>query len=729
MKEDLISEKVVRLTGVPSLVKDNSRQPVPLGAFYFAEIEGERKNYLVRKAGDVVSRRVMWFRDNDKPEESYLREEITEDQLRQEFVALRIYRELGLEVPSVQLKTIEGKTVLVVEDLGSIRRIDLSSATLNDAQRAQVKGYYIASHLLNNPYFVYSLSARNDGQLVLPDALPQSKNHEPTIFFSPANPLLRNYIDVKKYEKAFGLNIDPKGKIEQDFRQKIEALSSQRIVEIVLEAGLPIDETRLLLEKLLAGKETTLRILTPQNLEEALNNTPEWDKLDEILEQSEGNRPFRDLTERAQRAAETIEEVRKNIKLITGKSHEEHRLGVDFNISPKELGKKLMGLRFAAVETELKEGARELLKIKQFLESKRKALPGLIFKLRGYPEVERALIDQTRTLESRFRQYTNGIVEQIWKGLSRALEGESVHDLVNYLSPTKKQLESIAELCRVVSEDEIKASVSTQNYDLLVNILLLRVKRRRIDFKLACEERNHVLVSHLSIPSLVEASLREGFLQSSLKQSQDGKTPAVNSPAGEQEILPQLVFAIDGAALGYGGLDKRAVQIERNYGKVVSFSSMTDTVEIARSVGFVIPYSLVVGGRNFVEHPCSGRGIRKELHVFDPRHSDQKKVGIQISIDHMFLFVPEQDRGKWKNFLAKPKELGGAGKSQDWIQSHLRSYPRYVDLDIYLRYFVDRESLGITLGPPGIFVTDKEEMTIHRGNKKQKLFTWVSQSV
>lgn len=712
----------------PALVKDDSRRSVSLGTFYFEETENGKKSYLVRKAGDVVPRRVVSFREKDKPEVSYLREGITEDQLRQEFVALRIYQELGLEVPDVQLKTIDGKTTLVVEDLGSARGTDSSSATLNEAQRAQVKRYYIASHLLNNPYFVYSLLARS-GQLILSDALPQSKDHEPGIFFSPANPLLRNYVDAKRYEKAFGLDIDPLGEIEQNFRQRVEGISSQRIAEIVLEARLSVNETRLLLEKLLAGKETTLRILTAQNLQEAFNNTPEWDKLDEILEQSEGNRPFRGLAERAKRAVETIEGVRKNVKLITGKSDEEPRPGVDFNLSPKELGKKLMGLRFAAVETELAEGARELLEIKQFLESKRKALPGPIFKLRGYAEIERALIDQTRTLESRLGQYINSMVEQTWKGLGKALDREFVHDLVNYQSPTKRQLESILELGQIVDENELKASVSTQNYDLLVNILLPRVKQRRIDFKLVCEERSGALVSHLSIPSLVRASLREGFLQSSLKQSQDGKTPAVNSPGGEQEILPQLTFAIDGAALGYGGLDKKAVQLERNYEKVVSFSNRTGAVEFTRSVGFIAPYSSAVSGRKFVEHPCSGLGIRDELHVFDSQHSDENRVGIQINVDDMLLFIPEQDRQEWEDFLVKPKDHDGAGKSQDWIQSHLRSYPGYVDLDIYLRYFADRESLGIISESLGIFVANEKEMTIHRGNKKQRPFTWVSQGV
>lgn len=727
-----VAEKVVQpeiQTRAPLLVKNDSRQSISLGSFYFEETENGRKNYLVRKAGDVVPRRVMSFRDKDHPVVNYLREEITEYQLKQEFIALRIYHELGLEVPDVQLRNVYGKTALVVEDLGSIRSTDLSHATQSEALSTQVKRYYLGSHLLNNPYFVYSLSERGDGQLILSDALPQSKDHEPGIFFSPANPLLRNYGDTKKFEKAFGLKIDSQGEIERSFRQRIEGLSSQRVAEIVLEAGLTTDETRPLLEKLLAGKETTLRILTSQDLEEAIDNTQEWDELDEILAQSEGNKPFRVMSERTQRAVETIENVRKNIKLITGKSGEEPQPGVDINLSPKELGKKLMGFRFAAVETELVEGARELLEIKRFLEQKRKTLPGPIFKLRGYAEVEKALTDQTKALEGRLGQYTNSLVEQMWKGLGKAMDGESTHNLVNYSSPTKRQLAFIAELGRIVSDEEIRASISTQNYDLFVNILLPRVQQRRLDFKHICEERSSALVSHLSIPSLVKTSLREGVLQSSLRQSQNGKTPAVNSPGGEQEILPQLTFAIDGAALGYGGLDKRAVQMERNYEKVVSFSNMTGAVEFARSVGFIAPYSSVVGGRKFVEHPCSGLGIREELHVFDPQHSDENKVGIQISVNDMLLFVPEKDRQEWENFLVKPNDQEGASKSQDWVQTHLRSYPEYVDLDIYLRYFADKESLGVASAPLGIFITNEKEMTIHRGNKKQKPFIWSTQGV
>lgn len=721
-----VAEKVVQAetkTGTPSLTRAESRQSVSLGTFYFEETENGRKSYLVRKTGDEVTRRIIYFGDNDKLEESYCREEIGEDQLRREFVSLKIYRELGLDVPDVQLRVVDGKTALVVEDLGDIiKSIDIFRAAQNEAKASQIKRYYIASFLLNNPYFVYSLAERSNGQLTLSDALPQSKDHEPGIFFSPANPLLRNYRDTERFEKAFGLSIDSAGEIEQDFRQKIDGLDNYRIVEIVLEAGLPPDKTRLLLREILAGKEATLRMLTSENLEEAINNTPEWDKLDEILEQSEGNRPFRDLAEKAQKSVETIRSVRNYIQLITGKGDEEARPIVDFNLSPERLGKELMGLSFAAVGTELEEGARELLEIKRFLESKRKALPGLVFKLR-YAKIEQALINQTKILENTHRQYINSMVKQIEEGLRKALGREPVHDLVNYLSPTKKQLESIVELGRLIGEDEIKTSVSGQNYDLFFNILS-SLKQRRIAFKRICAERSGALVSHLSIPSLVKEILREGFLQSPLKQSQEGKTPVVNSPGGERELLSQLAFAINGAALGYGGLDKKAVQRERNYGRVVSFSKMTGAVEPSRSVGFVAPYSSIVGGRKFVEHSPSGGGIRHELHVFDHQHSDKNRVGMQINVDDMWLFVPEQDRQEWEDFLKKPKDNGGAGKSQDWIQSHLRSYPGYVDLDTYLRYLADRKNLGITLKPLGIFVTNEEELTIHTGSRKQKPFTW-----
>lgn len=713
--------------GTPLLTKDKSQPPVLSETFYSKDAEKGRKYHLLRKAGDEVLMPRMAFDDEDKPKVSYHREKMTENQLRQTLIFLRIYQELGLNVPDLQLRVVDGKTALFVEDLGSIKNIDISSPTVGEAQAQEVKRHYIASYLLNNPYFVFSLKEKSDGQLILSDVLAPSKDHEPGIFYSPANPLLTNYIGTKKFEKAFGLGIDPKGKIEQDLRQKIEGLSSQRIAEIVLEAGLPLEETRSLLAKILTAKETTLRMLTPENLEEALHNTPEWDKLDGILEQSEGNKPFKDVAEKAQRAIETIKEVRKIIKLITGESDEELQSGADLNLSPKELGEILEGLRFRPNETELIEDAQKLLKIKRHLESKRKALPELFFKLRGYAQIERALINKIRTLEITLGQYINSMVEQTWKELGEALKGVTLHDLVNYLSPTKRQLESIAELAKIIGEDEIRTFILPKNYNLLVDILIPRVKRRRIDFKHACEERSRVLVSHLSRPSLIRETLKEGSLRSSLKQKEVGKTPAVNSPAGERDLLPQLTFAINGAALGYGGLDEEAVGLRKNNEEVVTFSRTGG--KFVQSVGFVAPYSLIVKGRKFVELPSTSPDLRDELHVFDPQYSDEHRVGTQISVDDMWLFVPGQDKQEWEDFLAKPKEQGGAGKSQDWIQSYLRTYPEWVDLDTYLRYFADRESLGIPPEPLGIFITNEEEMTIHKGMKKQRPFVWISQSV
>lgn len=710
----------------PSLAKDTLRPPISLGTFYLEETEGESKSYLVRKVGDKILRRIITFSGlEDSPNISYLRDEITEDQLKQEFVCLKIYQELGLDVSEAQLGIIDGKAALVVEDLGIVRRVDPTSTTLDKAHKDEVKRLYIASHMLNNPYFVFSLSEDTGGRVILTDALPQSKDREPGIFFSPANPLLRNYRNSEKFEKAFGLEINPQGEIEQNFRQQVERLSSQRIAEIALEAGITPDEARSLLGKLLGGKEATLERLTFHNPEDALNNSPEWDKLDEILEKSEGNRPFRVLSEIAQRAIETIEEVGRNIELITGEDGEKLDTDTDISLSPKELGKKLMGLKFLPFETELVEGVRDLLEIKCFLEQKRKALPGLIFRLRGYTEIEEALINQAQSLESKLGRFTNSLVEQMWKGLGTAMEGELIHDLGNYLAPTKSQLEVFSELRRIVSDQEIRAFISRQNYDLFANNLLPRAQRRRLDFKRLCEERNRALVSHLSIPSLVKTSLQEGVLQSSFKQSQSGKIPVVNSPAGEQKILSQLTFAIDGAALGYGGLDKKAVQMERNFEEVVSFSNMTGAVEFAQSVGFVVPYSSIVNGRKFVEHPATGRGnLRDELHIFDPQHSDENRVGAQISVDDMFLFVPEKGKQEWEDFLLKSKDQGGAGKNQDWVQTHMKDYPEYVDLDIYLRYFVDKDSLGVISVPFGIFITNGKKMTIHRGLKKQKPFVW-----
>jgi len=715
--------------GVPGLIKNESRQKISLGEFYFEEIDGEKKSRLVRKEGDGVQVRLIRFNYEGKPEIFYSREQISDSQLRREYVALKIYKELGLNVPDVEVKTVDGKTALIVEDIGITKNIDLSRTPPSGEQRSQILKYYITSRLLNNPDFVYSLSGKDEGQLMLTNALPHTEKHEPAIFFSPANPLLKNYPDSKRYEKAFGLEINPNRETEQVMRQKIENFDNQRIAEIVLESGLPVEETRPLLEKLLAAKETTLEILTPLNLEESLNNTPEWDRLDERLEESEGNKPFKNLAERAKRITGIINEVRGNIKLISGEW--EKKVGqttADINLSPKELGAKLIGIRFADTETELVEGSREFLQIKGFLESKKRTFPELVYKLRGYSKIERALIDQTRTLQGKLERYADGSVEQMWEWLGNVLRREStIHDLVNFLSPTKGQLEAMVELGHVVDEESIKSFVSKQNHDLFAGTLLPMLKQRRLEFKRTSENKTKALVSHLSIPSLVKTTLQEGALQSSYKQMQEGKTPAVNSPGGQQEILPQLAFAIDGAALGYGGLDKQAMQLETKYGKIVSFSSPLGAVGIESSVGFVAPYSSIVRGRKFVEHPCSGLGIREELHIFDPQHNNENKRGLEINTDELFLFVPEKDRSEWEGFLSKSKDQKGAGKNREWIESHLRSYPKYVDIDIYLRYLVDRESLGISRKPIlGTFATNKEELIIHAGNVEQKTFTWVS---
>lgn len=688
---------------------DSSRRSLRTGAFYWEESEAGLRSWIVRKAGEKVWYDQLFFNSGN---EHFRRETVeivlTESQLRREFIKLSLYRELGLAVPQAKLITVNDQLALAVEYLGYVRPLNQKTESLSSEQAAEVQRFYFASHFLDNPRFVYSLAQRSDNSLVLVDCLPWGS--QGIFFFYPGNrrATQRTYTE-DLFEKYFGLNVDRDDPLFCDMLERLQGLKKKKIVDIVLASGLPFSEARETLAHLLAAQERTERYFTAVNLEAVMKNSPEWDTLDGYLEKSQGNAEFASLSRQLNYFCERYREIQERMNLLKAvEIDSQEALPMD------EAFVKTILVTGDPFRASLLEGINNVLAVKKQLMHAKKRLPGLIYKLRGYPAYELALESRVVEAERRRRGYLNESCAYFCKsGYKVLLPRDSLHNLDNYLAPTLQQLLDWQEFLAIVEREE---GIDRESRGSLRSIFE-ELKRRRADFKALCEDRSRSVVVHVSTPRWIKNAMVEGFLESGLSQASRGKRRVANSPAGAREPLPALAFSIGGAAEGYGGEDRQIIERtgwggDRFYDYVRSLM-----IESGTSCGFVAGYVQVVTGRQFMELPMTGGGGYEELHVFCGDYVEEKRKGVELEVKGLVLLVPESEKTKWEEFLAGYYD-------QFWINDHLKTYPPYLDMNTYVRYFSDE--LGIETSPLGIFLTDFKKAVPDKTIGSRNIYRWVS---
>ena len=701
--------------------KDTSRVSRTGGSYYLEEQNGKMIPRFVMREGDHVSP----ARSHDAYKESYRdinfpmdEKVLTEDQIRRGYIAMRIYKELGLTVPDVTLQTVDGKISLVYEDIEEhqfqandvLQTVSGKDKLLQEDIQLQMDEFYLASIVVDNPDFYLSLrlntQAEKEKMIVLPSFIPR-------IDVPMDDHSLEQYSAVGKRSLQ----------ARSVMYQRLLQLDNRRIGEIVKDAHLPLPEARALYRNMLLAKE---HIMTACSIEtfDVMTNTPKWDQADQLLGQLQLNEPFRGAAAQAESCLQFVQKVEKNISLLRTTELAPKHSDVVLSLRSGMQVLKQMSFR---TDEDIISSSQTLVEFKSFMDTQLTKFPkpirSVISLIGGYDSAQRLLDKRFEELEEVFSTRVDTIVSNIIRRLPEYTK--PLHrSLSDVSSPTLQQIRSIESLYAALQQEdmqEIVHPVRLKNLDKRISVM----KDQRSLYRRFCDDRYRAVVSHLTSKQTkvsdmgIRSILREGVLQSSLRQQEDGKKPFVNSPAGEREILAQLTFTINGAKLEYG-------TDWMHDGSMRGHEKETPSV-----VGFVAPYRLIVKDRLVTEWDTSfNKPV--ELHVMEPSHGDDHRQGIEIPIDEFCLFVPEEEMSEWESFLRLSKDEGGAERSDEWIQTHLRSYPELMDLDTYLHFFVDAEMLPPEQDDPiGIFDRHTQEIILHRGDMgpvEADTYKWIQAS-
>jgi len=370
--------------------------------------------------------------------------------------------------------------------------------------------------------------------------------------------------------------------------------------------------------------------------------------------------------------------------------------------------------------------------------------------LRGYEEkISRAvdhLSEMWKDQAVRTAQMSVALGERIYGRLSENSRYGNLFNLGGIAQllvvPTRDQEEAVVNFCR-------NGKQFLEIYKEFLSTLHLRgreldniegvVKYRREQLKRRCEEIRSDRVCHMTLTheEYAESILREGFLVSSMGQQKLSRRVRINSPAALRMLLPEVTFSINGAELQYGGAvqDLEDVEKGRGYKTGILAPRTKDKKEQFSGVGFVFPYTAVVEGHQFFEQISSqGQGYDhyNELHVFDPEYDgtyhrdDWEHSVVRIDINKGVFIAPESQRDRWRNFLLKSKEEGGAGKDEKWIEEHVRFYPDYTTPNDFIELADTYGGLNFPKTDQGILIPTGKSGRIGGPESLTPLFKWVT---
>lgn len=610
-----------------ALKPDKNRQKTNSGEWYSEEsADGEKRYWLVTTPEDQRLINNRWVK-------------FSEGQLKAEYIALKIYKELGLEVPDARLIKIKDKTALAFEDLGNIRSPRDSEETTKLRDNQAVKASFVAHLYLDTRYAETALAKRGN-DVVWTDARgalgywrnkTTSERDDDELHLGSA-PDADVYL---KESKMFSKVVPDDMTL---MARKIAGLDNERIVSIVREAGLPIDQTRKIIRSLLRRKENITKSYAREtpNIPE---DTPEWLALEARLEESVGNKRLKEASTEAQIEAARLEKVLNNKGQIdqnletldhpsvTQKLATTPKQQVRFEEVVTTLGQELEKLGSAIDHFDDKQHdsgdilsySAQLINIQQHLTSLQKANPWILATITGkashLENIKRNIVGQVDNLRKVWAEYqgqipfsvrqiivnhTAGLAAGYFANKSRpriesydlekyALGGPKdwnyypweERQLVRYYAvPSLKQiqqLESIRDTLKQMVQN-YPAQIDLREQQKMLGLLIEHSHNRRNLFKVKCEEIQNATASHVTTKELAKKILTSGSIKSSLLQSLTEQTAYVNSPGGQRELLPAIAFAVNGAEDAYGGSADESQAISRRGEYYMQAKKIVDTL-------------------------------------------------------------------------------------------------------------------------------------------------------
>lgn len=381
--------------------------------------------------------------------------------------------------------------------------------------------------------------------------------------------------------------------------------------------------------------------------------------------------------------AETLIEAQKNLKKLEQYHKEMKDAGIDLRI-PGNLSK-------------LKE------KIQKNID-----------KLENMPreEIEK-IIRKSNSLEVKFQESLNdeinpslyGILSVEFYRIPKKDQEDAINDFFEKEKNFIKQYQSFIE--------------NPVDKERDIDLFLEKIKLKKEKLRKKCEEIRNSYVCHMTLSNeeYAKSILRDGFLISAAGQKKLRGEAVVNSPVGQKKLLPEITFSINAVESKYG---RTETIFNKIYGVTAPLKTEQDRGDRYSGVGFIFPYSTAVEGKIFHEEGSTQRSDIKELHVFNKNHDDLRHhdVDSRIDVNKGFFIVPRNKQRSWEIFLLTPKEDGGAGKNQEWVEEHVIFYPEYTDPSIFLKNKL------ISKSEPGILIPTDNRSATSGGKYITRLYEW-----
>lgn len=649
-------------------------------------------NTLVSK--EVTPKNIILDTEGD----TYAFQQISETNIRQEFVYLQLFKKLGLNTPNCKLnKNEDSKLSLVIE------KERLNNFSKNEKLNENVYLLEIVNHSMGDRKILFAQNTPDD--IYICGSLYQDYRFNE----NPKDKYIKNIIELNPnvVNKAIDILqlLSPDIVFETVIESGLSDVNSQEIIHNILDSKDKMLNTLLIQNEKsinIETKEKMLSNLLIQNEKNIKNSKEICKKLDSLIIQGEINKKFEYFSNLAE---DTSKLLPNNEEIETIKTN---------TTIPNNLTVKSVEKNISQIETS-KYG--ELLKNLNLLSTYKNFINNEKNKVRSFFIGKKLnnILEKIDSLENKAKSdFFNRIefnIDNLNIGINKIINPKEAYynpyyTISDLISPTENQLEKMDNLIETIKSNNFTENISQkENFKKFIDIVS-KLKARKHNLLRISLDRSSALISTLSKDYGIKKALIDGFLKSSLKQLEEGNEVFKNSLASHGKPLPELCFSINEAFIGYGET-KDAMGNDDGL-----------------STGFIGLYPDVVKNNNILEY-VGESGV--ELHIFNPESSVENSKGIMLPIDDLLILVSEKKLDYWNDFLTKTKDQGGAEKDSKWIKEHLRTYPSKLRIDTYLRFFTSSEKLGFK-PKLGTFV-DIGKKVIYHTDTIDSVYKWKSVSL
>jgi len=304
------------------------------------------------------------------------------------------------------------------------------------------------------------------------------------------------------------------------------------------------------------------------------------------------------------------------------------------------------------------------------------------------------------------------------KRITRLLTDKALIKLSFTLSPRDEWQRSAFIACLIRNIEEIREHFGLSKIEEPIQYeewkkLLSLLPKEQLDliqedprgFQKICEKMGENRFSHVLSKNEAKSSLRDSSLVSAEELSRKKSLETRLSLSNPSKVSPEtfISFTINSAEMGYG-------QVEEEYRSEETVAYLFNTEGLKNNI--------------LQAHPTTSLSRFRELRIHGKSEKDLPKVDINLGI----FIAPKSQQEIWIKFLLKPISEGGAGKSENWINTHVYFYAKDTDLEKVITY-IDRypklkEKLeALTPPKPGIIVHMKKKPESIIQPKYQK-FQW-----